>query len=462
VRRQTPHLNLETPAPLRLRLLPLAVAAVVATTIIPLKLRWPSLAYLDTSINRSDVINNLLLYLPLGVSLAASTAARCAGAAAGLSVLAEVLQFGYVNRDPSPVDVLANVSGAVGGYLLGRLLHRWTGYSFKTITIHRRVAACCVFIAAVSILGLAWHRTKSDFSNWDPSFQFAIGNEITGDRPWHGELEALAIYAAALPAAFIRQTAAAGPSHLDSPADVPPYGAILSWRSINNPRDCSRSLHLPENNRAFVTTLQRSGQMTILAWIVPANVDQTGPARIVTDSRDIFHRNFMLGQMARSLTFRLRTPNTGPNGTNPALFTPPLLVAGKQSFVAITYDGWVSRAYVDGKLVAHASLGARRPRFPRMVLALLPPLLPLPELELNISEFVIGSLAAIGLLGLLRGSNWTSAFHWVLALLAGSVSGLLIWILCASEPSLGLRILLLGSLGGLVIPFATEPPRLDG
>jgi len=130
VRRQTTHLNLQTPTPLRLRLLPLAVAAIVATTIIPLKLRWPSLAYLDTSINRSDVINNLLLYLPLGVSLATSTAARCAGAAAGLSVLAEVLQFGYVNRDPSPVDVLANVLGALGGYLLGRLLHRWTGYSF--------------------------------------------------------------------------------------------------------------------------------------------------------------------------------------------------------------------------------------------------------------------------------------------------------------------------------------------
>ncbi len=39
---------------------------------------------------------------------------------------------------------------------------------------------------------------KGNFSNWDPSFKLVIGNEVTGDRPWLGEIYYAAIYNEAL------------------------------------------------------------------------------------------------------------------------------------------------------------------------------------------------------------------------------------------------------------------------
>ena len=44
--------------------------------------------------------------------------------------------------------------------------------------------------------------------------------------------------------------------------------------------------------------IRRSGEITIEAWIRPAKTNLTGPARIVTLSRDSGERNFTLGQDA--------------------------------------------------------------------------------------------------------------------------------------------------------------------
>jgi hypothetical protein len=50
-----------------------------------------------------------------------------------------------------------------------------------------------------------------DFSNWDESFRLALGNELTGDRPWLGELHLVAIYDRALSQAEVSQNFEAGP-----------------------------------------------------------------------------------------------------------------------------------------------------------------------------------------------------------------------------------------------------------
>src|ERR1700751_599290 len=102
---------------LRLQLFPLTIAAIVAMTMIPLRVRWPSLVYLDLSTSREDIFNNILLSMPLGWSLGARSLWRCLGISFGVSLFAEVLQFGYVDRDPSPIDVAANTFGALAGFI---------------------------------------------------------------------------------------------------------------------------------------------------------------------------------------------------------------------------------------------------------------------------------------------------------------------------------------------------------
>lgn len=49
-----------------------------------------------------------------------------------------------------------------------------------------------------------------DPSNWDDGFRLALGNELTGDRPWRGELHRVALYARALDSAEIARLAKAG------------------------------------------------------------------------------------------------------------------------------------------------------------------------------------------------------------------------------------------------------------
>jgi hypothetical protein len=50
-----------------------------------------------------------------------------------------------------------------------------------------------------------------DLSGWDRNFSFALGNELTGNRPWVGELLRVAMYCRALSAAEAAQNFAAGP-----------------------------------------------------------------------------------------------------------------------------------------------------------------------------------------------------------------------------------------------------------
>lgn len=441
---------------LRLKLLPLTIAAIVATTMTPVALRRPSLAFVDTSFTRNDVLNNILLYLPLGLALVGRSFGTCVAAATGLSVLAEVLQFGQVNRSPSPVDVVCNVAGAIVGFLLACLLKKLTRFSLEFASINRPVAALCLAVAGTSIFALARHRTRTDFSNWDRSFPLAIGNNASNDRPWQGTIERLAIYPRAASPQVIREFAESGPAAVGYGSALPP--AIVDWPGQRErPHKCVGGLvELPEDGPWF-KELQKSGKLTIFAWIIPANVSQRGPARIVTSSRDVYSCNFMLGQIARSLTFRLRTPNTGGNGMNPALYTRPVLTHNERSFVAVTYDGNRSQLYVDGELVARTNLAEQRPRFPQTVIRLLPPLMPIRDLEINVCEIVIGAMAALGVLVLFPVPASRQRRAWVLSAATGMVCGALIWAVCVSDPLLGLRVFFLSLSGALLIPFARAP-----
>ena len=70
----------------------------------------------------------------------------------------------------------------------------------------------------------------------------------------------------------------------------------------------------------IVQAIDRSGELTIEAWVQPANATQSGPARIVTCSADTGRRNFTLGQAAADFEVRFRTTTTSPNG-EPSLWS---------------------------------------------------------------------------------------------------------------------------------------------
>jgi hypothetical protein len=112
-------------------------------------------------------------------------------------------------------------------------------------------------------------------------------------------------------------------------------------------------------SRKLFDVLQESGELSIEAWVIPANVTQEN-ARIVSYSANDQNRNFTLQQNLYDYQFRLRmgddmngNPTTDLNG-DPALSTPSMdevLQATLQHVVATYHPVDGRRIYVNGDLV---------------------------------------------------------------------------------------------------------------
>lgn len=100
--------------------------------------------------------------------------------------------------------------------------------------------------------------------------------------------------------------------------------------------------------------LTATGEFSLEAWLVPDNVTQEGPARIISYSGGDDRRNFTLGQTLYNYNFLLRDNTTSSNG-DPMLSTPnndEVLQATLQH-VVLTFDPVNGkRIYVNGNLIS--------------------------------------------------------------------------------------------------------------
>ncbi|MEM7557816.1 MAG: DUF1592 domain-containing protein [Planctomycetota bacterium] len=96
--------------------------------------------------------------------------------------------------------------------------------------------------------------------------------------------------------------------------------------------------------------IQRSGEVTVEAWLQPANLDQAGPARVLSISQDSTNRNLTLGQDGGKWDVRLRSSKTSSNGI-PSTSTKDKVVSQKLAHVVYTRNRQgETRVYVNGKV----------------------------------------------------------------------------------------------------------------
>jgi VanZ family protein len=452
-------LNRATPSQLRLRLLAPSVAVIAAATMIPTGLRHPSLSYIQNGVNPADFINNIILYLPLGIALSGSSLIRAFLSGLLLATCAEALQLGYVDRVPSFVDITSNTCGAVIGYLVARF---FLGPGPRFLRLPRRIAIAAIPVAIIGTLALLHPRPKTDFSNWNPAYHLVAGNELTWDRAWSGTISELAIYPYAMSPSQLAELARQGSSvgngtEGKGPSEAPIFGPIwpADFAAISG-----QTLMSEQQERNFYDTLVSRSQFTVLVWMETHSLNTNGVTRIVTYSRNAATRNFTLGQIGDTLTFRLRTPATGYEGSSPALHSGPVLSLNRPTFVAAVYDGRFSRLYVDGKSVAHADLGARRPRLPFRTMSWLPGSIPIHEIELAGAEILLSGLFAIGIFGW-YGVPERPSRRYALGAASGAAIGAIVWVFAVSNPGLGIRILLECVAAGLVIAASVETETAD-
>lgn len=103
-------------------------------------------------------------------------------------------------------------------------------------------------------------------------------------------------------------------------------------------------------DKRLLAACKKTNQLTIEVTLTPADLKQRGPARIVTFSTNSGSRNFTLGQEAGNLVLRLRTTQTGNNGTKPQV-TLCKLVAGRPQHVIVSYFPGRLLCYVNGRKV---------------------------------------------------------------------------------------------------------------
>lgn len=118
----------------------------------------------------------------------------------------------------------------------------------------------------------------------------------------------------------------------------------------------SKTLIRSEPATRLSEAIKKSGRITIEAWVRPADTSHSGPARIVTLSKNTNERNFTLGQEKDRFDVRLRTTNTSANGV-PSLSSQPGSVKTEWTHLVFTFGEGQARLYVNGRLNAESQPG---------------------------------------------------------------------------------------------------------
>jgi glycopeptide antibiotics resistance protein len=337
-----------------------------------------------------DFILNILLFIPLGVLVHRRQAidrrqfspiliAVIVGAV--VSILIELLQIFSVRR-PSAADVVANTLGTIAGAILSALWPRrfadLTGLAWERVERSRMLLCAAVLYGAVPLI-LSVVQFLGPFRTWNSLFSFQVGNEATFNRPWLGKIHFVALYNRALSGDEITQRfhqgCASGLSKnpneaglislyrfnegegdvvhdlsgFEAPLDlqITPVDGIR-WLDPNGIEILQPTILRSQGAVTKLTrALRATDELSIEVWLTPDNTMQKGPARIVSFSRNIGRRNFVLGQEGAEIEFRMRTPASGMNGT--PLKSGREIAAGKQAQVVATYENGVEKLYIDGR-----------------------------------------------------------------------------------------------------------------
>jgi hypothetical protein len=357
-----------------IRLAPVALLLIVGATTIPVDFRLPAIQLIPSPFNPGDFALNILLFIPLGAALAGRRWYVVIAASGLVSLAVEVLQLVQAGRHAGPIDILGNMAGGLLGSLCQRVRTSIVRFESGALILNRRLFIIAAFVTGGALLlAIAVPGTPHDFSNWDSTYKLAISDEFTRDCSWGGTLVAWAVYDRPIQRNVIRDLVGVQiPPETRSGFDPLPAEWVVYWENPE-PRKPSGFLEMaPEVSAKVHQRLAGTGTMSLLAWFRVNDLEQVNVERIVTFSRDRRHRNFALGQYGKVLEFRLRTPATSLDGNQPATRTSATLEAGRSYFVAATYDGFVSRVFVDGDLLGRGNLAANAAVFPYLHDAALP------------------------------------------------------------------------------------------
>lgn len=323
-----------------------------------------------------DFPRNVLLFVPFGLAIGFVSGKRTITTLLFATLLGLLLSFAieliqaiFLLRFPALADLIANALGAAGGMVL--YLIAGDGIARGITAVSARLTRPVLLLFTLVYLGSLWAasaylRQAVQPSNWNPTLPLVIGNEQTGDRPWIGELTSFYVTDRALTAAEIAQfnnggsvVAVAADSliaHYQLTAGAPvadqtATSPTLQWQGgqLNTTAVLGNDNWLVSETAVsnWATAVGSSGEMTIGLELASHDLNQAGPARIISISNTPYQRNLMIGQAGQDLIIRLRTPFTGENGRHPEFVIPQALTDNETHRIIVSYGETAVRIAID-------------------------------------------------------------------------------------------------------------------
>lgn len=343
----------------------------------------------EPNLANKDFIQNIFLFMPLGMSLTHLLSRLQWGflwrlipilfVSAVISFSVEWIQLIIPYRTPGVMDIISNtLGGGIGclvyGFWKQPLIDRGSVVVLKGVKQVLTGPLNVVFIGyMILVCALSgYSQSFMGLNNWSMDFPLLLGNEKTGERPWKGcahefwiDDKALSETAAVKNSSTFGKPVSGRESLLYhckfNDGKCLDDGSLLDpdwvWhggkpRKMHSEKVCLDDYKWLETRKSahlFSKKIKDSNQFSLGIIATPANIIQKGPARILSLSEDTQLRNFTLGQQGTDLVFRLRTPFTGNNGAQPELRVHDVLRKEKIHAIVATFDGSLIALYVDGQ-----------------------------------------------------------------------------------------------------------------
>lgn len=115
----------------------------------------------------------------------------------------------------------------------------------------------------------------------------------------------------------------------------------------------------------LINAVRESDELTLEVWCQPQNLQQKGPARLLTLSKNASERNVTLGQDGKRFDVRCRTTRTSGNGI-PSVASADGSVTTELTHVVYTRrKGGLSRLYINGRQVKQQKIEGTTTRWSR-------------------------------------------------------------------------------------------------
>jgi hypothetical protein len=331
------------------------------------------------------ILERLATFLPLGTLAYRALYDRHVGparlvACVGVLLFAsavELAQLAIQERHARLSDLILALAFGAGGVQIGA----WLTERPSTAKVRRLLLAAVIGGNAIVAIIVTQSYLGAALVGWDCRYPLLVANEVSGDRPWLGRIRGLALYPRALIADEIGSLArlplspdnigvrremgalalysfaVAGsgrvPQLLEDGSRLDlllPAAGSLSWQVEAGALTLRDPLLIESAGpaREICEAIMGAKAFAVEVEIASGDVEQGGPARIVSQSSGILRRNFMLGEESGGLVVRVRTPSNGPDGSRLPLVTDPGVLSEGWHQVVFGYAGGAVFLALDG------------------------------------------------------------------------------------------------------------------